>query len=171
LRGEPSPNLQHQAEHTRTGHRLNVVGYLAILFAAAFLLLGFAYLQQQRINEETTDALKNSSSAVQSIQDLMEENVTLKDQVEELEEQLAALEADSQKKDQQLDAQAKEAQAMQWFWQIDDYYVRGAYRSARSLIQDFEAAGLKEALPQENTTGTDRFSPAQRYQEIYDALY
>lgn len=171
MRGDPSQNLQHQAEHTRTGHRSNVVGYLAILFAAAFLLLGFAYLQQQRINEETTDALKESSSAFQSIQDLMAENVDLKDQVEALEERLAAQEAEGQKRDQQLAAQAREAQAMQWFWQIDDYYVRGAYRTARSLIQDFEAAGLKSALPQENTTGTDRFSPAQRYQEIYDALY
>lgn len=37
-------NLQHQAEHTRVNRRINVMGYLAVLFVVAFLLLGFAYL-------------------------------------------------------------------------------------------------------------------------------
>ena len=30
-------------------------------------------------------------------------------------------------------------------------------------------AALKEALPTVSTTDNDRFSPADRYQEIYDA--
>ncbi len=30
---------------------------------------------------------------------------------------------------------------------------------------------LKDYLPTESTTNNDRFSPADRYQEIYDDLY
>ena len=164
-------NLQHQAEHTSPGRRVNVISYLVILFLVAFLLLGFAYLQQQRINEETTDALKQSNSAVQSIQNLMDENEALRQQVGELEDKVTELDAARRQQNLSLEQLLDEAAAMQWFWQIDDYYVRGAYRTARSLIQEFEATGLKDALPQENTTGTDRFSLAARYQEIYDALY
>ena len=40
----------------------------------------------------------------------------------------------------------------------------------QELIASFEAAGLTDALPRENTTGTDRFSPADRYQEIREKV-
>ena len=43
------------------------MGYLLVLFAAAFLLLLLAYFQQQRINADTSNALQQSVSAVQSI--------------------------------------------------------------------------------------------------------
>jgi len=59
---------------------------------------------------------------------------------------------------------------MDWFWQIDEAYVRGRTNLCRELIASFEAAGLVDTLPQENTTGTERFSPADRYQEIRDAV-
>ena len=39
-------------------------------------------------------------------------------------------------------------------------------------MEDVSAgSALKEYLPTESTTDNDRFSPADRYQEIYDALY
>lgn len=161
-------NLQHQAEHTRVNRRINVMGYLAVLFVVAFLLLGFAYLQQQRINKETTDALKQSSSAFQSIQGLMAENEELRQQVEQLEEQLTST---------QTRAQAQERRdrdtivALQYFWQIDEAYVRGRYSLCRQLIQEFEQTGSPACLPTEKVPENDRFSPADRYQEIYNALY
>lgn len=170
-------DLQHQAEHTRPSRRMSVLGYLAILFAVAFLLLLLAYFQQQRQNAEATDALKQSASAVESIQLLMEENKTLQAQVEALERETAALKEETASLRKETDAQSqdlerltKEAQAMQWFWQIDDYYVRGYYRKARELIESFEALELRDSLPTENTTTTDRYTPAERYEEILKAL-
>lgn len=164
-------NLQRQAEHTRPRRRISVVGYLMILFAVAFLLLLMAYFQQQRTNAETTDALKQSASAVESIQQLISDNERLRQQVEQLEkERDSTVQARDQAQNQLGQAQ-RSLEAMQWFWQIDDYYVHGSYRKARELINQFEEQGLKEALPAENTTGTECYSPAGRYQEIYDALY
>ena len=164
-------DLQHQAEHTKPHRHMSVLGYLAILFAMAFLLLLVAYLQQQRANAEATDALKQSVSTVESIQNLMADNESLRQQAEDLEAENAELEAACRAQKEELERLTDQAEAMQWFWQIDDYYVRGSYRKARELIQEFEAQGLKDDLPTENTTGTDRFSPSDRYQEIYDALY
>ena len=66
-------------------------------------------------------------------------------------------------------------EAMDYFWQIDEAYVRGRYSLCRDLIAVLEdtssgEAPLKSYLPQESYTDNGRFSPADRYQEIWDAL-
>ena len=170
---------RRQAQRPRPQRRTPVMGYLLILFAVAFLLLLFAYFQQQRANSEAADdAQQKSASALQSIQNLMNDNELLGNQNQELQDQVAELEEQNQTLQSQAQASGDQAvqlgkavEAMQWFWQIDDYYVHGSYRKARELINQFEEQGLKEALPAENTTGTECYSPAGRYQEIYDALY
>ena len=171
--------LQHEAEHAKPGKRNPVLFYLVILFAAAFLLLLMSYLMQQRSNQIAMDNLQaTSNSASQSLENIINERDSLSQQVGELEAQVDSLEGQlSQARDEARQAQeaseeaARQLRAMEYFWQIDDYYARGYYSQARALIETFEAQGLKEALPAENTTGTDRFSPAQRYAEIYDALF
>lgn len=170
--------LQHDAEHERPHRRGSVLFYLVILFAAAFLLLLMSYFAQQRANEAAIDDLEQtSSSAVQTLDQILSERDQLKEQAEELEarnqEQTAELERRAQEAGaltRELEAQARALEAMQWFWQIDDYYARGYYTQARQLIEEFEGLGLADSLPGENTTTTDRFSPAQRYGEIFDAL-
>ena len=92
-------------------------------------------------------------------------------QVDQLEDQLEALDRENQTQQRELDQQEKSVQAMDWFWQIDEAYVLGRYTLCRELIQELETAGLVSALPQESITDNGRFSPADRYQEIYDALY
>lgn len=172
-------NLQHQAEHTRPRRRASVLLYLVVLFAVAFLLLLLAYFQQQRQSNATTDALKQSISAVQSIENLITENEQLRDRVNELEPQAAALEKENKDLKTLADNLTvqleKTQQAMDYFWQVDEAYVRGRYGLCRDLIQDLEdvssGSPLKDYLPAESATDTDRYSPAQRYQEIYDALY
>lgn len=177
-----SGSIQHQAEHTRSRRRSPVMGYLVILFAVAFLLLLLAYFQQQRMsaaNSQAIDALKQSVSATDSIQILMSDNEELRKQVEELQGELAGVKEsqaealrDAQDLTRQVEEQSNAVDAMQWFWQIESAYAQKRYTTARELIQQFEALPhLKEALPKENTTGTQRFSPSARYQEIYDALY
>ena len=85
-------DLQHQAEHTRTAPRSPIVGYLAVMFAVAFLLLLIAYFQQQRLNAEATNVWKESVSAVGTIQAMLEENEELRDKAEALEDLLSAKE-------------------------------------------------------------------------------
>lgn len=162
---------------TREKRQRSVVHYIAILFAAAFLLMMMAYLMDQRQNEAMNDlnqslsGLQESLSDQSSLQDIYEDNMELILQVGQLEEQVKQLEENNQELSSQLSDQEKASQAMDWFWQIDEAYVLGRYSLCRSLIQELEDAGLVDYLPKESVTDNGRFSPSGRYQEIYEALY
>lgn len=175
---EEKHSLQRQADRAKpkNGTR-SVLIYLVILFAAAIILLLMAYLMQQRTNEQTIDGLKQSMSSMQSAQDFYEENTLLRKQLEQIEEQAAAqqneldqIRQQAQSLQQQSDSLEHSIQALDWFWQINEAYVRGRYTLARQLIEQM-GTELPQYLPMESITNNDRFSPYDRYQEIYDALY
>jgi len=176
LRRSPE-NLQHQAEHARPRRSPSVLGYLLILFAVAFLLLLMAYFQQQRANAETSDALKESVSAVSAIQNMMEENENLREQVKSLEQQINALgdQTDSLNSERlTLSNQLQNAQdqlaAMDYLWRIQRYYSRGAFDDARALTDEFRKTDLPSALPQTNPSGVDGVSPLEQYNALLDAM-
>ena len=179
-------HLQHEAEHARPHKKVSVMGYLTILFAAAFLLLLLSYFMQQRANEQAISGLEaTSSNAFDSINNLIAEKDRLTEQVENLKGQVEDLQeelADTQGQltgaqsdaDTAQTAQAdarKALEAMDWFWRIQRQFSRGYYTDASNMIEEFEAAGLPQYLPQEALTGREGDpSPAQQYQEIKDAL-
>ena len=174
--GEKAPAYVPPA--TREKRQRSVVHYIAILFAAAFVLMLLTYLMDQRQNEAVVNSLNQSLTDLQtslsdrsSLQDIYEDNLALIDQVDQLEDQVAQLQQERDSLSAQLSSQEKTAQAMDWFWQIDEAYVLGRYSLCRELIQELQDAGLTSSLPQESITDNGRFSPAGRYQEIYDALY
>lgn len=170
-------SLQRQADRTKPGSKRSVLIYLVVLFAAAFVLLLMSYFMQQRSNEETIDGLKQSMSSMQSAQEIYEENIALREQLEQLEEQVQAqqnqnngLERGNSLLQAENDALKRSTQALDWFWQINEAYVRGRSALARQLIEEM-GPELPKYLPTESITNNDRFSPYDRYQEIYDALY
>lgn len=174
---EDKHSLQRQADRTRPKNTRAVFIYLILLFAAAIILLLLAYLMQQRTNAQDIDGLKQSVSAMQTVQDLYEENTALKEQLDELEAQIntqnneiSELKRQTELLQQQADAQEHSAQALCWFWQINEAYVQGRYTLARQLIEQM-GAELPQALPTENPANTESSSPYERYQEIHDALY
>lgn len=185
----PQEELSQSAPVTPRPRRVHkkrapVFLYLTILFAAAFLLLMLSYFMQQRTMAESLAGLKDSVSSMEKVQGLQTENTALKGQLNTLTEENAALAAElaALKSEREqlagelaaaqnaVDAQSRTAEAMDWFWQINEAYVRGRYSLARELMEQMDDT-LVEFLPKENTTGTNRFSPAERYQELYDALY
>lgn len=163
----------------------SVVFYIGILFAAAFLLLAMSFAMERRQNAEDMDdlnqsltGLKDSVSAMQSVQNLYEENTALLERVAELEEDLARAEEQRNYLADKVESQEAEkgvlqnsVQALDWFWQINEAYVRGRYTTARNLIAQLEESGLVENLPRVSITENGRFSPYDRYQEIHDTLY
>lgn len=179
-------HLQHEAEHAKPHKKVSVMGYLTILFAAAFLLLLLSYFMQQRANEQAISGLQaTSNNAFDSINNLIAEKDRLTGEVEDLEGQVADLqkqldEAQSQLSGAQSDAESaqtaqdsaeKALEAMDWFWRIQRQFSRGYYTDAANMMAEFEAAGLPQYLPQEALTGREGDpSPAQQYQEIKEAL-
>lgn len=163
---------------TQEKRQRSVVHYIAILFAAAFLLMLMTYLMDRRQNEEVVDSLNQSVSGLresisnmQSVQEIYEENQALLEKIDHLEDQVDALERQSNTQAAELEQAEQTRQAMDWFWQIDEAYVLGRYSLCRDLIQTLEDSGLAADLPQESITDNGRFSPALRYQEIREALY
>ena len=163
----------------------SVFQYIAILFAAAFVLLLFTFLMEKRKNdlvlqqnEEQISDLQQSVSATQTLENMYNENLSLKDQVSQLEEQVAQLESQLEEMQDSLAGltaqQESLTRAMDLFWQIDEAYVRGRYSLCRELMEQMEdtssGSSLVQSLPQESTTDNDRFSPYDRYQEIKEAL-
>lgn len=182
---ENGPSVRASSRNQQIRRQRSVFQYIAILFAAAFVLLLFTFVMERRQSqlliqqsEEQIDDLQRSVSAVQSLQNLYDENAALHEQVEGLKDQLAAMEneaASAQTAVDELTTQLKKTrEAMDWFWQLDEAYVRGRYSLCRDIISTMEdtSAGspLKDYLPVESATHNDRFSPYHRYQEIRDKL-
>ena len=170
----PPPSPAPQDKPPRKAHQRrrqqSVVQYIAVLFAAAFVLMGMSYIMERRQNAQEVDTLKKqSTSAMQSVENLIQENEQLKRQVEELTQQLNDTEANHLLTQEELthtqsDA-ANTAAALDWFWQIDEAYVKSKWSLCRKLIQTMPE-GLAAYLPQESVTDNGRFSPADRYAEI-----
>lgn len=178
-RPRPSAELQHQAEHTRPRRRSSsVLIYLMAMFAVAFLLLLLAYFQQQRSSAEANDdAMKQSASAFQSIQNLLTENEALRQetgkleaQVDSLTQEKNALEQSLQDWADQADAAGRQLAAMDYFWRIQRLYSRGSRSAALNLAKEFEATNLPQELPRTNYSNVEGTSPYDQYQSLLDAL-
>lgn len=177
-----SGELQHEAEHARPRNRSAVMTYLVILFAAAFLLLLLSYFMQERVNRETIGTLESQSvSAVQTLENIMAENKSLKEQVAQLEEDLSVVRGQLAAERNNLQAsQAREEEvlqaldAMDWLREIQGLYEKQYYRTARTMILAFEASGLPEALPDTSLHSYEEEavpSPEEQYQTIFDELF
>ena len=180
---QPAPKRQRTSPQKR--RRQSALRYITILFGAAFVLMLFTFLMERRQNEalmqenqEQIEDLQQSVSAWQSLQGLIEENEKLKVEIAGLETEIAKLEnsvdtvtGQLNTKEQALETAKKSLDAMDWFWQIDEAYVRGRYALCRSLIKSLDDAGLTESLPRVSITENDRFSPYDRLGEIRNIVF
>lgn len=162
-----------------TGKKNNaVVNYIAILFGAAFLLLLMTYLMEQRQSAEALDGLRNSVSAMQSVEGLYEQNSQLVEENNKLEQEIlkaqnsfADLEEEKEELEEKVALHQKTEIALDWFWQVNEAFVLGKHTLAISLIEEMEALELDDLLPLASATDNKRFSPAHRYAEIYRELF
>lgn len=177
-RASPAPRRRLAgAGKNQRRRQSSVFRYIAVLFFAAFVLLLFTFMmerrQYQRLQEENQDNKQLSVSATQTLNGILEENEQLKAELEEqkgaleeLQSRFDRLEDDYTAAEQARVRQSRMAEAMDWFWQINEAYVRGRYSKCRELIASLEGGGLEEYLPKESATNNDRFSPYDRYMEI-----
>lgn len=134
-----------------------VTVYLAILFGVALLLLLVSFVMQQR-NHLALQDLNESLMSTQEITDLQLENQRLKFELEE-----------KQALEEQVAAQEKQLEALEWLRQIEDA-TRTSYTKARDLVEAFEETGLSESLPDAPLVeGTE--APADTYRNLYALLF
>lgn len=165
-------SLQHAAEHERPHKRMSVMTYLVILIAAAFLLLLMSYFMQQRTNREAyTNLEQTSSSAVESLNNLIAERDTLKGENQRLQAELDQALASSQAAAWAHQAQQEQAEAhamaLTQLNQIRSLYNQREYKQASSLLAEWEAAA-PGALEQQLADISQDMSQEER--DIYDPL-
>lgn len=135
--------------------------YLAILFAAAFLLLLFAYLMQQRNSQEilgNLSDLRQSMGNIQSIDQLVEENQMLREESESLRQQLADTQEQLDKVQEELSVSEALAEKAQ-FSSENAWNIVHAFQSVYTLRQLYEAGDIEGAKALldglEESNGTD----------------
>ncbi len=166
-------HLQHEADRAKPHLSIPVIGYIAILFAMAFLLLLLSYFMQQRNNKAMLDGLSASVSAMESIDNLRQEKTDLTFRVEELEGELGHTEAELAASRATAERLSNELAAMDWLREIQALYEKQYYRAARAMIAEFEATGLPAHLPDRpfcTYDGVEVLSPGAQYTKITDAL-
>ena len=157
-----SDSIQHQAEHTST-HHMSVAGYMLVLFVVAFLMLLLAFFQQQRASDDAIEGLEQkSSSALASVQDIMAERDSLKEQIAALEQELADADRDLRHGEEALDSAAQREAALQHLNQVRALYNQGRYADARALVEAGEAQGMEQLLQEASS------SLSEEEKEIYD---
>ncbi|MCI9352352.1 MAG: hypothetical protein HFF58_03760 [Lawsonibacter sp.] len=174
-----------RASRSQQRHRQrSVFQYITILFAAALVLLLYTFMMERRQFElqkeqdraNISDLQKQSTSAVQRLEQLIAENDALKDQLEEEKAQLDALQDrhDQLEADYNLSEQAnisleQETEALEHLCLLERAYSQKKYNQCREIIQQM-GEQLPNYLPPASALGEDQPSPAARYQEIYDKV-
>lgn len=88
MNGKPESTPKHSTPPTEETeprkHTSSVLGYLAVLFAAAFLMLLLAYFIQERNSTAQIGNLRNSLETFQSVDAMIAENQALRAENAEL---------------------------------------------------------------------------------------
>lgn len=181
---ESQPQAQPKSQPRPRRHsrkkRGSVVGYLLILFAAAFLLLLMAFLMQQRSNEIAMNNLQQtSSSALDTLDNILAERDALKEQAKELEQALDKAQENYRLLEESFQDSVETSTAivcaMDWLREIQGQYSARNYRAARELIRAFEDNELPQYLPtgalHTGPDGNDATAPAAVYRDMVEALF
>lgn len=152
----------------KTGNK-PVVVYIMVLFIAAFLLMALSLFMHQRSNSEVMGELQHSVSTLQEIQALQNQVIELQKELETARETAETFQDASETARNQashMEHLLEETQkALDWFWQVNDAYVREDLDRCRELVESGRSGQtpLSDYLPQDSAA-------AERYQEILRAL-
>lgn len=168
-------HLQHEAEHAKPHKKVSVMGYLTILFAAAFLLLLMSFLMQHRANQEAMNNLQETSnSAVESLENKLKENEELKAQVDQLEEEnqqlTQQLESYTAQGQQEQSEQEAILQALSDLNTLRGLYNQGRYSDARDFLAHQELTADNTYVTEENLALYNEKYADPANLEIYNPL-
>lgn len=169
--------VKHEKTAINKANTGPVVNYLTLLMVAGFFLLVMTFLMEQRESAEVLDGLRNSVSAMQSVENLYDENANLtvennllQAEKEALEETCISLEETAQILTSNLEEKENQVLALDYFWQITEAFTLGKEDIVLEYVEMMESSQLVQFLPQKNQSDTGALSPAERYAEILGTL-
>lgn len=151
----------------KQGRSAPVFVYLAILFAAAFVMLLLAYLMQQRNNEVAISGLRDTISQFQSLDELRAENAELQEEYKSLEEanreltdQNESLRSEIREEKNLNNEYFDELACWRDFWELEINFQQGNYEICAQMLMNFSTSNYY-VTPNE---------AAARAEEIYNGL-
>lgn len=171
---EEAAKLQYELEHTSPTRSRSVVPYMALLIGVAFLLLGMAWMMQER-TAQSVQGLSQSASSLETIDQLVTDNQALRKEIDQLKQELQAARGQQEalaERFQTATAQATDAENRQ--------SVLAHFALLEQALRDKEyslAAGHVRALCSGEydldlglASEEESFSPAQRLEEVIPIL-
>lgn len=174
-------SLQHEAEHESSNRSKPVYFYVTILFAAAFLLLLLSYFMEVRANQSHVENLTDSSTtAIQSMDNLLDQQKSLQEQVYSLTDQLedlqdsntdqmATLQEEILLLEEALSQAQQEAIALDWLSYMEALYQQEDWENLLIAMDDFQKDELDQYLSIASIH-PDYTSPAARYWALEQAI-
>lgn len=179
-------SVQCQKHEEAKKTRAPILGYILVLFIAAFFLMALSFLSHQRSNEQVLNQLSTNVNVLENLQSALEENARLQQQISSQKLQLEELEAsvdaaqkalesaNGEKTDLQtqltglqkkLNAMQQQMVAMDALAQVQRLFINSDLASCNILIADMEATGLDKLLP---TTAASPVgvAPSQLFQQL-----
>ncbi len=147
-----------------------VVVYIMILFIVAFLLMALSFASHQRSNTEALGQLQSSVSAMQEVQELQNQVISLQKELAEAKQTAEAFQialdgaTDTSSHVEHTLEQTREA--MDWFWQLNEAYVLNDFVKCQEILDvmnENKETPLKEYL----SPGSPA---AARYQKIEEDI-
>lgn len=154
-----------------------VFGYLAIMFAAAFLMLLLAYFIQQRNNNVAMAGLRDSISSFESMDELLDDNRALRAEVAALEDEITSLQTEHSALEKSYSAlkdetdalnESYESEILSWqaFYLMETYYLNGQYEACAKQLAFIRNSDHLN-IPNETL---DHYNTLERCNEIDTAL-
>lgn len=178
--------MQEQTLVCNKKARTPILGYILILFIAAFFLMALSFLSHQRSNEQVLGQLSANANTLESLQSALEENVRLQQQISSQKSQLDALEASVEATQKaleaangeksalqtqlddllkQLEAMQQQMTAMDALAQLQQLFISNDLDACRSLVADMESTGLDKLLPTSAGSAVG-VAPSQLFQQL-----
>ena len=176
-----SPPPHGESPKSSSRKKQSVYIYLAILFAAAFLLLLLAYFMQQRTSEAAIGSLRDTVTTFESLDELLDENQSLRQQLVQAEESLSQAEAKQDELEQEnqdlIDARDEISDQLDHILLLErlEYLCEsGQTEEAQALLHASGDLSAIYAALDENLTSSDEGSAlpsfSARYQAVLDTL-
>lgn len=166
---------ENTAPPTKSSHesKVRVFRYMAILFAAAFLLLLLAFLMQNRASQETINDLTESVTSIHSMQNLVDANTALQEENKALMEALEDAKVTAEQNKEELSLAKRRLNALHTLNNIRALYNQGKYQEARDLIA--RSTLLEYDLEEYSTNflseeGRAIYDPLEAYRSLVDWL-
>ena len=165
--GAPEPGQESQPTPP-SGGKKPVVIYIMILFIVAFVMMAVSFIMHQRSNSEVIGKLQDSVSTLQEIQAVQDENIQLREQLEQQTEETADLQRQLEEAAASAESAQKLSEALTGLYTLQQQYATQDYEGCKKTIAAMEESGLDKLLPAETDSGVT--SPAQRYLQLREAV-